>query len=175
MQADGINLMAAVKGAELANRPFFWEHLLSRAVYRDGWKLGADKTLWKLYDLSQDPAEQSDLSSKHPERASALKALWTEWAEEYAVIPWPSARKKPSGKATAVPAPSISKKSGGQSAKNSWASLDEWNQEKPGYEWLFVFTDKNRDGQIDPAEYEALQQYKKKHGNAWQDQARNGL
>ncbi|MDD7985201.1 arylsulfatase [Lentisphaera marina] len=94
VQADGINLMAAVKGAELENRPFFWEHLKSRAVYRDGWKLLADKTLWKLYDLSKDPGEQCDLSSKHPERASALKALWTEWAEEYDVIPWPSARKK---------------------------------------------------------------------------------
>jgi len=86
--------MAAVKGAELENRPFFWEHLQSRAVYRDGWKLVADKTLWKLYDLSKDPAEQSDLSTQHPERASALKALWTEWAEEYDVLPFPSKQKK---------------------------------------------------------------------------------
>jgi arylsulfatase len=104
VQADGINLMAAVKGAELENRSFFWEHLQSRAVYRDGWKLVADKTLWKLYELSKDPAEQSDLSSKHPERASALKALWTEWAEEYDVIPWPSARKKSPAKAKGTPA-----------------------------------------------------------------------
>ena len=94
MQPDGTNLMAAVRGAALEKRPFFWEHFQSRAVYRDAWKLVADKTPWKLYDLNKDPAEQSDLSSKHPERASALKALWTQWAEEYDVIPWPSARRK---------------------------------------------------------------------------------
>jgi len=67
------------------------------------------------------------------------------------------------------------KELGGKVAKNSWASLDEWNREKPGYEWLFAFMDKNRDGQVDPTEYEALQKYKKKHGNAWEGQAKKEL
>jgi flavin-dependent dehydrogenase len=74
-----------------------------------------------------------------------------------------------------TPAPSNKKKSRGKAAKNSWASQDEWNREKPGYEWLFAFMDKNRDGQVDPTEYAALQDYKKKHGNAWEGQARKEL
>lgn len=70
---------------------------------------------------------------------------------------------------------SSNKKPSSRSAKNSWASQEEWNQEKRGYEWLFAFMDQNHDGQVDPEEYEALQQYKKKHGRAWQDQARKEL
>ena len=62
-----------------------------------------------------------------------------------------------------------------KSAKSSWASPDEWSREKPGLEWVFAFVDQNRDGQIDPTEYEALQQYKKKHGKTWKDQAKEDL
>ena len=61
------------------------------------------------------------------------------------------------------------------SAKNSWGSQDEWNQEKRGYEWLFAFVDQNQDGQIDPLEYKGLHQFKKDHGRAWQSQARKEL
>jgi flavin-dependent dehydrogenase len=78
-------------------------------------------------------------------------------------------------KSDVTPAPPNNKKSQGKTAKNSWASQDEWNQVKPGYEWLFAFMDQNRDGQVDPTEYEALQQYKKKHGNAWEGQAKKEL
>lgn len=74
-----------------------------------------------------------------------------------------------------TPAPVTPKKSKGKAAKNSWASLGEWNREKPGYEWLFAFMDQNRDGQVDPTEYAALQDYKKKHGKAWESQARKEL
>lgn len=74
-----------------------------------------------------------------------------------------------------IPDPASNKKSGGRSAKNSWASQNEWNQEKRGYEWLFPFMDQNHDGQIDPLEYKALQEYKKKHGRAWEKQARKEL
>lgn len=74
-----------------------------------------------------------------------------------------------------TPAPLNKRKSKGKAAINSWASLGEWNQEKPGYEWLFAFMDKNRDGQVDSAEYEALQQHKKKHGKAWVGQAKKEL
>ena len=72
----------------------------------------------------------------------------------------------------AAPAPS---KPIGKSAKNAWGSEDEWNQDRPGFEWAFPFADQNRDGQIDPTEYKALQQYKKKHGKAWKDQAKEDL
>ena len=94
MQPDGISLMAAVKGKELEKRTFFWEHHQSRAVYHDGWKLVADKKLWKLYDLKNDPGEKSDLSKQYPERAEELKAMWTKWGTDYGVIRVPSNKKK---------------------------------------------------------------------------------
>jgi arylsulfatase A-like enzyme len=86
---------------------------------------------------------------------------------------------KPAVEKPAVPAApkrgNKTQKSRGKSQKNAWASPDEWNREKPGLEWLFPFVDQNRDGQIDSAEYQALQQYKKTHGKAWRDQARKDL
>jgi len=66
-------------------------------------------------------------------------------------------------------------KPSGKSAKSAWNSQDEWNQDRPGFEWVFPFIDQNCDGQIDPTEYRALQQYKKKHGKAWKDLARKDL
>jgi arylsulfatase A-like enzyme len=58
---DGGNLMDAVKGAELPQRPLFWEHGGSRSVYQDGWKLVADGVSkpWELYNLADDPTEQN--------------------------------------------------------------------------------------------------------------------
>lgn len=71
-----------------------------------------------------------------------------------------------------VPTP---RKSGGKSQKKTWDSQTEWSQERPGFEWAFPFIDQNRDGKIDSAEYKALQQYKRKHGKAWRDEARKEL
>ena len=86
---DGGNLMDAVKGAELPQRPLFWEHGGSRSVYQDGWKLVADGVSkpWELYNLADDPTEQNDLSEKIPERADALKLFWETWAQKNNVLP----------------------------------------------------------------------------------------
>lgn len=45
----------------------------------------------------------------------------------------------------------------------SWKSQDEWNKQKPGWEWLFPHIDTNADGQISAQEYKAFQAYKKEH------------
>jgi len=79
---------------------------------------------------------------------------------------------KPLVKKTVAPAPP---KPSGKSPRKVWDSQDEWNQDRPGFEWAFPFIDQNRDGQIDPTEYQALQRYKKKHGKAWKDRARKEL
>lgn len=44
-----------------------------------------------------------------------------------------------------------------------WSSQQEWNDAKPGWEWLFTFIDTNKDGKIALAEHTAFQDYKKKH------------
>jgi len=69
----------------------------------------------------------------------------------------------------------VASKRGGESQKNVWNSQDEWNRDRPGFEWAFPFIDQDRDGKIDLPEYKALQQYKKKHGKTWKNQARKDL
>ena len=63
----------------------------------------------------------------------------------------------------------------GQSRKVSWNSQEEWNREKPTVKWIFPFIDKNGDGTIDTDEYQAIQEYKKKHRHDWMDRARREL
>ena len=85
----GESLLSAASGAELPERPLFWEHFGRRAVYQDGWKLvkdGGNKP-WELYHLMDDPTEQKQVSKKFPDRFKTLQFLWQGWAEEYGVVP----------------------------------------------------------------------------------------
>ncbi|MDP6524783.1 MAG: sulfatase [Kiritimatiellia bacterium] len=66
---------------------------------------------------------------------------------------------KPLVKKTVAPS---APKPGGKSQKNVWNSQEEWNQERPGFEWAFPFIDQNNDGKIDSSEYETLQSFKRK-------------
>ena len=54
---------------------------------------------------------------------------------------------------------------------SEWNSREAWNESKPGWEWLFPFIDKNKDGKISPAEHGEFQEYKKQHSD-WQKQLR---
>jgi len=60
------------------------------------------------------------------------------------------------------------------SRKTSWDSQEEWDRDRPTVKWIFPFIDKNNDGKIDADEYQAIQEYKKKHRD-WQDRARKAL
>lgn len=62
----------------------------------------------------------------------------------------------------------------GQRRKTSWDSQEEWDRDKPTVEWIFPFIDKNSDGKIDSAEYQAIQDYKKQHAD-WQNRALEAL
>jgi hypothetical protein len=55
-----------------------------------------------------------------------------------------------------------------------WSSREEWNEAKPGWDWLFPFIDKNKDGKISTAEHTEFQEYKKQHPD-WQKRARAEL
>ena len=48
-----------------------------------------------------------------------------------------------------------------------WNSREEWNQSKPGYEWVFDAIDEDKDSRISPAEYREFQAFKQKHAD-WQ-------
>ena len=45
------------------------------------------------------------------------------------------------------------------------ASRAAWNAAKPGWDWLYDAIDLNKDGEVSPAEYQALQDYKQKDRN----------
>ena len=47
--------------------------------------------------------------------------------------------------------------------RNGKVSRKEWDAHKPGWDWLFPKIDKNGDGFLDPAEYDAFQHYKEEH------------
>ena len=62
----------------------------------------------------------------------------------------------------------------GQVEVSAWNSLEEWKDSKPGWEWLFPFIDKNKDGKISTAEHLAFQEYKKLNPD-WQKLVRAQL
>jgi len=51
----------------------------------------------------------------------------------------------------------------GAVAPGEWESREAWNEAKPGWEWLFPFVDKDKNGKISKDEHEAFQEYKKQH------------
>jgi len=55
-----------------------------------------------------------------------------------------------------------------------WSSQQEWNDAKPGWEWLFPFIDTNKDGKIALAEHIAFQDYKMEHPD-WHKRLREEL
>jgi arylsulfatase len=88
---DGESLLPLLRaGEEDPDRLICWEHQGNRAVRKGDWKLVAlRKTPWELYDLSKDPCEENDLIDTYPEKASELKDLYKDWADEHGVQPWP--------------------------------------------------------------------------------------
>ena len=55
-----------------------------------------------------------------------------------------------------------------------WNSQEEWDRDRPTIKWIFPFIDKNSDGKVDSDEYQAIQEYKKKHAD-WQNRAHEAL
>lgn len=56
--------------------------------------------------------------------------------------------------------------------EGAWNSREEWNQSKPGYEWVFDAIDQDRDGRISPSEYREFQILKQKHPD-WQERLKH--
>ncbi|CAA6677696.1 MULTISPECIES: sulfatase [unclassified Lentimonas] len=97
-QPDGLSQVAVLKGQPSPTRekPLFWkydspwpakeykpEHWVSYAVVDQNWKLVANKDLSyvELYDLANDPYEQTDLSSQQPESVAQLIGTLEAWQQ----------------------------------------------------------------------------------------------
>jgi arylsulfatase A-like enzyme len=88
---DGVSIVPLLRGADIADRPFFWHYPLAKKHFLGGrssgairlgdWKLVEffdDHTL-ELYNLKNDPGETIDLAGQYPEKLKELAALLSGW------------------------------------------------------------------------------------------------
>ncbi|NWK55251.1 sulfatase-like hydrolase/transferase [Verrucomicrobiaceae bacterium N1E253] len=92
---DGTNLIEAIDGKLLAERPLFWATHSEQAVRQGKWKLVhtdkppnsrlqiVDSVIgWRLYDLSKDIGEMNNLLEHNPEVVAELKQKLVAWQRE---------------------------------------------------------------------------------------------
>ena len=114
---DGVSLLPVFKGDEPPERALFWHYphygnqggAPAAAVRRGAWKLieWLEDGRAELFNLAQDPAEETDLAAKEPQRAAALREELHAWQKQVgAKLPMPNPGynpAKPSGRAAHRP------------------------------------------------------------------------
>ena len=102
--ADGISLLPLLRGAKnIAREALFWHYphysnqggAPAAVVLCGHWKLirHFENEQYELFDLINDPSEQSDLSalSPHAERVRRMRNLLQQWLQEtFAKLPQPN-------------------------------------------------------------------------------------
>jgi arylsulfatase A-like enzyme len=78
-QSDGMNLLPQLTGQSpgALQRTLYWRSGPYRVVRDGDWKLQVSETpdrVW-LFNLRDDPTEQTDLSAREPERVAAMRAM----------------------------------------------------------------------------------------------------
>jgi arylsulfatase A-like enzyme len=68
-----------------------WELYGHRAVRQGDWKIvfdprERDAAAWRLFNLAEDPGEQTDLRDAEPERFEAMQQLWERYRRDSGVI-----------------------------------------------------------------------------------------
>ena len=85
----GRSMLAAWRGAQVPDRPLFFEHTGNAAVLDGRWKLvRRHPGQWELYDRTVDGSETNDLAGRHRDVVAGLSTSWQRWAEQVGVIPW---------------------------------------------------------------------------------------
>lgn len=102
---------------------------------------------WWRSDKNKDTYLSYD-EFPHPDwhRANLNGDEFLSWAEELTDVAW--RRLARDGKYMA---------SYGESSTREWSSRSEWGCDRPGFDWLFPFIDRNRDEKITAAEYETFE------------------
>lgn len=86
---DGVSIKPLLQGKSIADRPLFWHYPHygnqggepSSIISQNDWKLihyhedGRDE----LYQIADDPAETTDIASKHPDRVRSMRAALDQW------------------------------------------------------------------------------------------------
>ncbi|NNC87972.1 MAG: sulfatase [Akkermansiaceae bacterium] len=103
---DGVSLVPVLKGGGIPDRPLFWHYPHygnqggepSAIIRRGDWKLifyFEDRRV-ELYNLIEDPGEQSDLAARHPDRVESMRRELQLWLKNTgAKIPRPDDRFDP--------------------------------------------------------------------------------
>ena len=77
---DGDDLMPVCTGARpMYERTLFWRTRTRDAARHGRWKYLKDSGIERLFDLSTDPGEKTDLKAKQPGVFAELKKLHTAW------------------------------------------------------------------------------------------------
>ncbi len=89
---DGVDLIPYLTGKQTGapHDALYWRGGKARAVRMGKWKLiefGGSYT--KLYDLSTDIGERTDLSAKHPDVVNELRRSWKAWNDTMMAPRWP--------------------------------------------------------------------------------------
>jgi arylsulfatase A-like enzyme len=100
---DGVNLTPYFKGehAKPPHDALYWRLGEQRAIRQGDWKLvkyshefAAEESPeplspLRLYNLSRDIGETTDLASAQPDKAKQLDSLWTQWSQSLMEPLWP--------------------------------------------------------------------------------------
>ncbi len=82
------------EAAEVRSSAFYYK-VGSRSIYSDGWRAVSDHIngqpfeddLWRLYHVSEDFSESTDLAARNPEKLAELKDLFMAQAEQTNILP----------------------------------------------------------------------------------------
>ena len=89
---DGVNLMPFINGDKKGDphKSIFWRTGHYQAVLNKGWKMKVSENpskVW-LFNLKEDPTEQHNIASRHPEKVAELRALLNAHNAEQAESLW---------------------------------------------------------------------------------------
>ena len=94
---DGIDLIDVATGGPAPERALFWRSGHYRVLLHEGWKLQVSEhpqRTW-LFNLAEDPTEQTDLADAEPARLAAMMARLEALDAEQAEPIWPSLVEPP--------------------------------------------------------------------------------
>jgi arylsulfatase len=101
---EGVSMAYTFDGAKAADRrrTQYFEMLLNRAIYHDGWmassragipweggarSIDPDTLKWELYNVEKDFSQADDLAAQMPEKLVEMQQLWWAEAARYQVLP----------------------------------------------------------------------------------------
>ena len=90
-ELDGVDLVPYLTGgnAKSPHEILFWRNGPNSAVRRGNWKLMQIGISSRLYDLSKDIGEKTNLAANHPEVVRELRAAWIAWNAKMIAPKWP--------------------------------------------------------------------------------------